>query len=191
MRSPPCAARPPLLAFPSLGPCVGLCAGGWEYGARSIEYRSEYRAPLFSWLGCSTSQGQHTVGRLGKELAAFLAFLVLDDLSVSRARLRDLCAAGGAGASERAVSRSPVLAPPQEPYACRVAVGVHGARLSAVGVFWRGGEIVADRREACVGPAGKLARKASKERKNKVLKVRGKAKAEVRSGKAVAKKKKD
>ena len=38
---------------------------------------------------------------------------------------------------------------------------------------------------------GKLARKASKERKNKVLKVRGKAKTEVRSGKAVAKKKKD
>ena len=37
-------------------------------------------------------------------------------------------------------------------------------------------------------PKGKLARKASKERKNKVLKVRGKAKAEVRSGKAVAKK---
>lgn len=40
-------------------------------------------------------------------------------------------------------------------------------------------------------PKGKLARKASKERKNKVLKVRGKAKTEVRSGKAVAKKKKD
>ena len=40
-------------------------------------------------------------------------------------------------------------------------------------------------------PKGKLARKASKERKNKVLNVRGKAKAEVRSGKAVAKKKKD
>lgn len=38
-------------------------------------------------------------------------------------------------------------------------------------------------------PKGKLARKASKERKNKVLKVRGKAKTEVRSGKAVAKKK--
>jgi len=37
-------------------------------------------------------------------------------------------------------------------------------------------------------PKGKLARKASKERKNKVLKVRGKAKTEVRSGKAVAKK---
>ena len=36
--------------------------------------------------------------------------------------------------------------------------------------------------------AGKLARKAGKERKKKVLKVRGKAKAEVRSGKAAAKK---
>ena len=35
---------------------------------------------------------------------------------------------------------------------------------------------------------GKLARKASKERKNKVLKVRGTEKAAVRSGKAVAKK---
>ena len=39
--------------------------------------------------------------------------------------------------------------------------------------------------------AGKLARKASKERKNKVKKVRGTTKAEVRSGKAVAKKKKE
>ena len=37
-------------------------------------------------------------------------------------------------------------------------------------------------------PKGKLARKAGKERKKKVLKVRGKAKAEVRSGKAAAKK---
>merc|ERR1712216_120855 len=37
-------------------------------------------------------------------------------------------------------------------------------------------------------PKGKLARKASKERKNKVLKVRGAEKAAVRSGKAVAKK---
>lgn len=37
-------------------------------------------------------------------------------------------------------------------------------------------------------PKGKLARKASKERKNKVLKVRGTEKAAVRSGKAVAKK---
>ena len=39
--------------------------------------------------------------------------------------------------------------------------------------------------------AGKLARKAGKERKNKVKKVRGKEKAEVRTGKAVAKKKKE
>ena len=82
-------------------------------------------------------------------------------------------------------------------YAWGVAVGADGARLlpcspSAVRVFWWvWWEIGADRREWCVGSAGKLARKASKERKNKVLKVRGKAKAEVRSGKAVAKKKKD
>jgi hypothetical protein len=41
-----------------------------------------------------------------------------------------------------------------------------------------------------VGRTGKLARKASKERKNKVLKVRGTEKAAVRSGKAVAKKSK-
>mmetsp|Transcript_18901 Transcript_18901/g.38511 ORF Transcript_18901/g.38511 Transcript_18901/m.38511 type:complete len:141 (-) Transcript_18901:99-521(-) len=46
-------------------------------------------------------------------------------------------------------------------------------------------------REGVLEKKTKLSRKARKERKNKVLKVRGKAKAEVRTGKAVAKKKKE